>query len=541
MSREAAAPGQKKLLRGVLVLMPAALFSKVVGMFYKIPLLFIVGVEGMAYFLAAYHVYSLLFVLSATGLPTALSLLISRALARGEKRAVGRIFGVALLLFLSLGLAGSAFLLLAARPLAQRLAMGDATAALMAIAPSLALAAFIGAGKGYFQGHSRMGATALCEVLEATGKLCFGLGFALWAKSRGLPSFTVAAYAVLGITAGMLLSALSLVPALSISLLKERRRMQVGKKPLRRGILFELLRVGMPITLGACVVSAVSLLDTVLICARLQRAGFPAELANAMYSSYGNLAIPLYNLVPALLAPVTLALMPLLGGAVTGKDTEGARGALTSAVRLSTLVGIPASLGLCVFARPLLRLVFTGQDRAIDVAAPLLGLLALSVLPTVLIAVLGGALQATGHTLLPVLATGVGAVVKLLCESILLGMPGVYLRGAPISTLCCTLTVLLIEWIALSRVLPFAVITPRDLFRPLAATIPALLLGIGIYRALCLYVGQSGWVMLPVILGVVMTLLFFALFFGAVEKSDLLTLPAGDKICIFFEKCKLLK
>ena len=134
MSRDAAAPGQKKLLRGVLVLMPAALFSKVVGMFYKIPLLFIVGVEGMAYFLAAYHVYSLLFVLSATGLPTALSLLISRAIARGEGQAVGRIFRVALALFFGLGLAGSVWLLWAAEPLAARLSMGDAAAALRAIA-----------------------------------------------------------------------------------------------------------------------------------------------------------------------------------------------------------------------------------------------------------------------------------------------------------------------------------------------------------------------------------------------------------------------
>ena len=145
--------------------MPAALFSKIVGMLYKIPLLFIVGVEGMAYFLAAYHVYSLLFVLSATGLPTALSLLISRAIARGEKQAVGRIFRVALALFLLLGLAGSAWLLFAAAPLAARLSMGDAAAALRAIAPSLFLAAFIGAGKGYFQGHNRMGSTARCEVL----------------------------------------------------------------------------------------------------------------------------------------------------------------------------------------------------------------------------------------------------------------------------------------------------------------------------------------------------------------------------------------
>ena len=540
MSREAAAPGQKRLLRGVLVLMPAALFSKVVGMFYKIPLLFIVGVEGMAYFLAAYHVYSLLFVLSATGLPTALSLQISRALARGERRAVGRIFRVALVLFLVPGLAGSACLWVFAKPLAARLSMGDAAAALVAIAPSLALSAFVGAGKGYFQGHSRMGPTALCEVLEAVGKLCFGLGFALWAKKQGLETSAVAAYAVLGITAGMALSALSLLPVLCLSLWRGRAPRGKGV-PTRSQILRELCRVGLPITLGACVMGAVSLLDTALISARLQSAGFPAGIANAMYSSYGNLAIPLYNLVPALLAPVTLSLMPLLGGAVAGRDVAAARAALCSALRISALVGIPASLGLCLFAKPLLCLIFAGQSEAIALAAPLLSVLALSVLPAVLISVLGGALQATGHTVLPVLATGVGAVAKLLCESLLLTVPGVYLRGAPISTLVCVLTVLGIEWAALSRVLPFPVLVLRDLFRPFLSSIPALLLGLGLYRALCLYAGENGLWMLPVLLVVGGCMLFFALLFGAVEKGDLLTLPAGDKICAFLEKCKLLK
>ena len=540
MPRDATAPKNKKLLRGVLVLLPAALFSKIVGMFYKIPLLFIVGVEGMAYFLAAYHVYSLLFVLCATGLPTALSLQISRALARGEGRSVGRILRVAMVLFFAFGLAGSALLLCCARPLAARLSMGDAAAALMAISPSLLLAAFIGVGKGYFQGYNRMGPTALCEVLESAGKLCFGLGFALWAKRAGLPAPQLAAYAVFGITAGMALSALSLALPLAVSLVRARGERGAFLPPRRR-VLSELCRVAFPITLSACVMSVVSLLDTVLISARLQRAGFPASVANAMYSSYGNLAIPLYNLVPALLSPVTLALMPLLGGAVARGDETGARGALTSAVRLSTLVGIPASLGLCVFAKPLLCLIFTGQDEAIAVAAPLLSVLALSVLPTVLIALLGAALQATGHTVLPVLAMGAGAAVKLLCESVLLTLPNVWLRGAPISTLCCTLTVLAIEWAALSRVLPFPVITPRDLFLPLFATLPAILLGLGLYWLLQTHTAGAAWLILPVVCAVCAALLFFALCFGAVEKKDLLNLPAGASICRLLVKCKLLK
>ncbi|MBO7342369.1 MAG: oligosaccharide flippase family protein [Clostridia bacterium] len=541
MSREATAPEGKKLLRGVLVLMPAALFSKIVGMFYKIPLLFIVGVEGMAYFLAAYHVYSLLFVLSATGLPTALSLQISRALARGERRSTGRVLGVAMLLFLLLGLGGSALLFYGANELAARLSMGESAASLAEISPSLFLAAFIGAGKGYFQGHSRMGPTALCEVLEAAGKLGFGLGLALYAKRAGMPAPQVAAFAVLGITAGMALSALSLAVPLLISLVKARGEKGEEALPARRRVLFELCRVALPITLGACVMSVVSLLDTVLISARLQRAGFPVGVANAMYSSYGNLAIPLYNLVPALLSPVTLALMPLLGGAMTSRDEAGARGTLRVAVRLCALVGIPASLGLCIFARPLLSLIFAGQTAAIDVAAPLLSVLALSVLPAVLIAVLGGALQATGHTLAPVWAMGAGACVKLVCESMLLTLPSVYLYGAPISTLCCTLTVLALEWVALSRFLPFVPIAPRDLFWPLLAAVPAMLLGIGAYAVLQLRARGSAWVMLPVLLLVGGVMLLLSLMLGALKKEDLLALPAGDKLCVLLEKCKLLK
>ena len=50
----------KTLVRGVFVLMPAMLIAKIIGLFYKIPLLSVVGVTGMAYFLSAYHIYALL-------------------------------------------------------------------------------------------------------------------------------------------------------------------------------------------------------------------------------------------------------------------------------------------------------------------------------------------------------------------------------------------------------------------------------------------------------------------------------------------------
>ena len=532
---------KKTLMRGVLVLMPAALFTKCIGLFYKIPLLFIVGVEGMAYFLAAYHIYSLLFVLSSTGLPTALSLQIARALATGRGRHVRRIFGVSLTLFLSVGLLGTALLMLGARPLAARLAMADAAAAILAIAPALLLAAFIGAAKGFFQGHGQMGTTALSEVLEAAGKLGFGLCFALWARKQGLSTPEIAAYAIFGITAGMALAALVLLVALCRMRLQQREQRTTTALPARRAVLSELCRVALPITLSASVMSLVSLLDTALISARLQSAGFAPEVANALYSSYGNLAIPLYNLVPSLLSPITLALMPLLGAATAGGDREAAKGALATSVRLTALIAIPAGLGLSVFARPLLSLIYAGQNAAIDVAAPLLSVLALSVLPASLLTVTGAALQATGHTTLPVVAMGAGAAVKLLLEGILLCVPDVNITGAPISTLACTVTVLLIEWIALSRVLSFPVIELRDLFRPLLVAVPAVVLGAALYLWCRTRFGEAIWQMPVVLVLTVLAVLLLALRARAVEREDLLALPAGERLCHLLEKCKLLK
>ena len=532
---------KKKLLGGVLLLLPATVFTKLVGLFYKIPLIAIVGVSGMAYFLAAYHIYSLLFVLSATGLPTALSLAVARAVSEGKNGAVGRVFGVAMALFLSLGALGTAALIFCAPQIAARLAMADAAASIVAIAPALLLSAFVGGVKGYFQGFHRMLPTALCEVIEASGKLLFGLGLAMLAKGRGLPTPTVAAYAIFGITAGLAVAALVLLCFLAVDLFRRRGASVAVCAPARLGALAQLLRTALPITLSASVMSVVTLIDTALISGRLQAVGFSPDVANAMYSSYGNLAVPLYNLVPALLMPITLSLMPLLGGAMAGGRGEAGRAALRTALRLSLLLSAPAALGLGVFARPILSLVYRGQNEAIAIAAPLLSLLALSVLPAALVAVMGAALQATGHTAVPVFAMGAGALVKLGTELLLLPVSGVYIYAAPISTLACHAVVLVIECIALSKALPFDFLSCRDLLPSFLAAVIGVSVGGASYLALLQTGAPNDLLMLPVLPLTALVFAWFSLRFGAVGKDELLALPAGEKLCRFLEKHNFIK
>ena len=84
-----------RLFSGAVVLAMAGIFVKVLGMIYKIPLTNLLGDEGMGYFNAAYTIYTLFFVLATSGMPVALSLLISESLARGEEKRAGQIYRAA--------------------------------------------------------------------------------------------------------------------------------------------------------------------------------------------------------------------------------------------------------------------------------------------------------------------------------------------------------------------------------------------------------------------------------------------------------------
>ena len=80
---------REKALRfssGTVALAVSGLLVKFLGLVYKIPLTNILGDEGMGYFNAAYTVYTLFFVLSTSGLPVALSLLVSESVAKGDEK-----------------------------------------------------------------------------------------------------------------------------------------------------------------------------------------------------------------------------------------------------------------------------------------------------------------------------------------------------------------------------------------------------------------------------------------------------------------------
>ncbi len=70
---------QNTFFGGAAILAVGIMVVKLIGMFYKIPLINIVGEQGSADFGNAYNIYAVLLTISTAGLPVAVSKLVSEA------------------------------------------------------------------------------------------------------------------------------------------------------------------------------------------------------------------------------------------------------------------------------------------------------------------------------------------------------------------------------------------------------------------------------------------------------------------------------
>lgn len=518
-------------LSGVLILSLSTVIVKIIGLIYKIPMLRLLGSEGMGYFNSAYEIYTLFCTVATTGLPVAMSVIISSM--NDPDREANGVLRAAMRLFLCLGAVGGGIMLVFSRPFAAFLGNESAAYCILAISPTVLLICISSAYRGYFQGRGRMTPTALSQAIEALGKLILGLILAAVALEAGKSTEKVAAFAVLGLVLGTAASTFYLFVAKGRG--KAEPLVTVDRKSegeMRK----KLLRVAIPVTLSSVVISVTKVIDMSTILRRLQALGASSEAAFAAYGNYTTLALPLFSLAPALISSVALPLIPSLSRAASSGDVKEQSRVLGDALRLTALVSMPISLGLTLFSEPILNLIFAGEGEAIAYTAPLLSLLGPSVVLSCLITVGNAALQAYGRSGVPVISTVIGSLAKIIIAYLLIGDPRVGILGAPISTFICDLLINVVNIFCLCRVLPEFPSVDKILLRPfLSAAISVSLARLG-YNALVVRFGESAILTVSAITLAAVVYAITAVMLRAVDRDDILSLPFVRKGRIENEK-----
>ena len=393
--RRAAQPSkQSTFFGGAAVLAVGIMVVKLIGMFYKIPLINIIGDQGSADFNNAYNIYAVLLTISTAGLPVAVSKLVSEANATGRYNQVRRTFRLSLALFLVLGVLSFLIMFFGSTQLAGLMNDDMAAPGIRALAPAVICVGCLSAFRGYSQGHSNMTPTAVSQIIEALCKLVVGLGLAYWLVRTGADASHAAAGAITGVTVGTIVA----LAYMLMSFLASGREGTLSDDRPEAGstMLKNLLMIALPITISSSMVGIVTVIDTSLVQGQLQRAllenrdtwsiyqnfvdfdalesavtawkdalpdGAAATMAtlNSQLSAqdvpevtqtlhttlesisrtlYGNYsgALNIYNLPTSLMAAITAAVIPAVSGAMARRDKKGASRVAGSALRITALL-----------------------------------------------------------------------------------------------------------------------------------------------------------------------------------------------------------
>lgn len=548
---------KQNFLTGAAILSLSTIIVKVIGMLYKLPLNQIIDSQGFAYFNKAYAIYTVLLVVSTTGLPVALSRMVSEAQAQGNGKQMQRIFRTALTAYLIIGFLGTGIMMLFPKWLASDvMSMPNSWYSIFALGPAVLCICVASACRGYFQGQGDMTPTAISQVIEALGKLLLGLLFAYLVKKFTGDLALSSGASIVGISIGAAGS------ALYVFLKYRRNRSRVsalGGTALSGGqTLKKLLAIAVPITLGAAGLQLINLIDEIMVTRRLLEAADATAagattwmgrmmtmaaqadpklawndvMQTAVENQSGVYALcqTIFNFPTAFFPCITAAIIPAITGYLTQKDHANVTMVQDSSLRLTGLIAMPCMVGLLTLSEPIMTLLGNYGDERNAMAAVLLALLAPTVLINGITTVTTAIMQAHNRPWLPMINMLIGGIVKVVVNFILVGNPAVGILGAPIGTLACFLVYMVLNLFTMHRIMD----QPPRIFKAVwKSGVASVIMGaaaFAAYRVLSGLIGSVAVCCLGAIVIAAVIYLLLVILFKAVTYYDCTLLPKGDKI-----------
>lgn len=580
---------RQNFLQGATILMASMILVKIVGAIFKIPLGEILTESGYAYFSVSYNLFTALYSLTVTGLTTAVARMVATCAAKERYQDCRNVLKVAQKIFIVLGIAGSLIMLICSKAFARASEADNAFYAIIVMSPSVFFSCMLASYRGYYEGLRNMIPSAVSEVVEVVTKMLVGLLFSFmtlklaenqYAETGKIFGLTVepsvaggpvtesdvlsaslpfaAAGAMLGVTISILVGFLYVYITFKRSgdgFTKED--LLNSPKPVRnKAVVYTLLKTALPVTMSAFVINLTNTIDLFSIMNRLGHSyqmnsayfdriygayltkvpgteSYIEELQTYIYGGY-NMAISIFNLIPAFTGIFGRSALPNVTNAWIGGNQKTLKENIESVIRMTSLVAFPAGIGMCVIADRIATLLYSRPGVLVSVAEPL-RILGIAAIFLALIAPMYSILQAMGRFDLPVKFMLAGAALKLLINFALGSIPQVNIKGAAIGTGACYALILVfcIIWLYKITNLKFDYLNifGRILIAAVACGGTAFLFSrlsdSRIMTVLSVGMGALVYVVILLLLKVM-------------PESDIKMLPKGEKIAALMKKYKLL-
>lgn len=365
------------LLKGTLILALAALVARMLGMFQKIPLDYILDAEGQYAFLAANNIYLLLLVIATAGFPSAISKMVSERMETGRYEEAKRIYKASLVFGAVSGLLLSSLLYFLAPMYATDVVKKESiTLAVQAIAPALILFPIIAMMRGYFQGRQMMSAGGISQIVEQFARVIIGLGLGILFLSLGYSDTVSAAAVTFGSVFGSI-AAFAVMVYYARKLKKQDARLAVhssaearaalqpnlpyatdsSMKLKFRAIYSEILKMSIPALITSMTINLVYMFDTSFFISITEQV-YTDERATEAFAALGTKAQSLAGIPPILAIALGSSIIPIVAAAFARKDQAEVNKQTSMVLKIVCLTGVPVALFLTASAYSVTGMLF---------------------------------------------------------------------------------------------------------------------------------------------------------------------------------------
>ncbi|MBX9137313.1 MULTISPECIES: polysaccharide biosynthesis protein [unclassified Clostridium] len=428
---------KQSLIKGSLVLGLAGMVAKVLGFFFRWPLIMLIGDEGIGYYQLSYPLY-MFFVAMASGVPVAVSKMISEKNAVGDIEGSYEVVKESSYLMMTLGIGTSIILFLFAKPIINFLKWDmKSYYALIGISFAPMMVSFVSIFRGFFQGLQNMTPSGTSQILEQIGRVIIGVGLAYILLPKGIEYS--AGGAAFGAAGGAMIACLYLW----FKYLRVRREMGIKKVKTNTEVLNQILKIAIPISLGATVGTIMNLIDSILVPQKLIESG--VVNATALYGQLTGKAAVLVNIPLTLSMAICTSLIPIISEHYILNRKEEMQSKINIAMKLSAVIALPCALGMFCLAGPIMKLVFFDKYEGIEI----LRYLSISIPFIIVTQTTTSILQATNHYIRPVINLVIGCIVKVVLTATLVPIPSINVFGAVIASIAAYVVVTILNLIAL--------------------------------------------------------------------------------------------
>lgn len=353
------------------ILAVAGILVRIIGMFYRIPLMNIIGSEGNGIYSVAYNIYNIMLVLSSYGLPMAVSKLISaRFITKQYKNAV-QIFKCSLIVSVCTG-GAAALLLFFGAGVIENLYKGVPGLAipLRVLAPTIFFVAVMGVMRGFYQGQGTMIPTAVSQLIEQIINALVSILAAYLLTKTFKASVDAAAYGAAGGTMGTAMGALTGLIFLIVLYIIYRpvfrrmiRRDKVSALQEPSEVYRVIILTMIPIILGQTLYQISAVIDDAMfsnmMVGRDVSANIKADLGN--FSSSYSLLI---GIPQGVASAMSASMLPSVVASYTQKDIVSVRDKIANTIKTNMFIAIPSFVGLFTLGKPIIQLLFSSYDSS---------------------------------------------------------------------------------------------------------------------------------------------------------------------------------